>query len=140
MAIDIGEKRCGLAISDPRGSVATPLDVVTLSEAVNCTGAFARAIEDWEPDLIVCGLPKSLSGEEAAQARRIRAVAGQISKACGVECTFADERLSSAEARGALRDMGYDSKQMKGKVDMLAASLFLQTWLDTQRGNDSAPS
>ena len=139
MAIDIGEKRCGLAISDPQCKVATPLDVVTLSEAVNNTGAFARAIEDWEPELLVCGLPKSLSGEEGAQARRIRAIAGQISRSCGIAHEFADERLSSAEAREALRDMGYDGKQMKGKVDMLAASLFLQSWIDAQRGDASAP-
>lgn len=136
LAIDIGEKRCGLAISDPRGRVATPLDMVTLSEAVNNTGTFARILDDWQPDLLLCGLPKSLSGKEETQARRIRAIAGQIAKSCSIRCCFIDERMSSLEAREALREMGYDSKAMKGKVDMLAASLFLQAWLDAQNAQE----
>ena len=133
MAIDIGEKRCGLAISDPRGSIAMPLNVVPLSDVVNATGAFADALEEYEPGLLVCGLPRSLSGEEGRQARRIRAIAGQITKSSGIRHVFADERLSSSEARGTLRDMGYDDRRMKGKVDMVAASIFLQSWLDSNR-------
>lgn len=133
LAIDIGEKRCGLAVSDPRGNVAMPLDVVPLADAVNDRGAFADAIEEYEPELLICGLPSSMSGEEGRQAKRIRAIAGQITKACGIDHVFVDERLSSVEARGVLREMGYDGRQMRGMVDKVAASIFLQSWLDSQR-------
>lgn len=133
LAIDIGEKRVGLAISDPGERVASPIDVVPLSDAVNSAGAFARVLEDWEPDMLLFGLPKSLDGNEGKQAKRIRAVAGQISKACGIHGDFIDERLSSREASAALREMGYDGKSMKGKVDMIAASFFLQTFIDSRR-------
>lgn len=140
LAIDIGEKRCGLAMSDPGERIATPLDVVPLSDAVNNTGAFARALEDWEPELLLFGLPKSLDGHEGKQASRIRAIAGQITKACGIEGAFIDERLSSREAHTALHEMGYDSKSMKGKVDMIAASFFLQTFIDSKRRDAIASS
>ena len=131
LAIDLGEKRCGLAVSDVRQCIATPVDVVPLAEAVNNTGTFAAVLNEYEPELLVCGLPVSLSGEEGRQARRIRAIAGQITKSCGIPHVFADERLSSVSARGALREMGYDDKRMKGKIDMVAASMFLQSWLDS---------
>ena len=140
LAIDIGEKRCGLAISDTRGSIATPLDIVPLADVVNCTGAFAEILEDYEPGLIVCGLPISLSGKEGKQAHRIRTIAGQISRTSGIDHVFTDERYSSTEAKEALREMGYDDKRMKGKVDMIAASIFLQAWLDSQKETDIGSS
>ena len=137
LAIDIGERRCGLAVSDMRGRIATPVDVVPLSDVVNNAGAFAETVSQYEPELLVCGLPISLSGEEGKQSRRIRAISGQITKACGIPHTFADERHSSTQAREALRDMGYDDRSMKGKVDMIAASIFLQAWLDAHSVQDA---
>lgn len=133
LAIDIGEKRCGVAISDAEQRVATPLDTLDLSEVINNSGKFARMLEDWEPELILCGLPMSLSGEEGKQAHRIRTIAGQISRACNIPCDFTDERLSSKQAKDALSEMGYHGKETKGKVDMLAATFFLQAWLDQNR-------
>lgn len=139
LAIDIGEKRCGIAISDARERIATPVDVVPLADVVNRTGRFAEILDEYEPDeiaCIVCGLPVSLSGEEGSQAHRIRTIAGQIAKATGLPVRFTDERLSSAQAKDALRDMGYDDRGMKGKVDMIAASIFLQSWLDSRNRSD----
>ena len=89
-----------------------------------------RLLEDWEPELLVCGLPRTLAGEEGPQAARIRKEAARISDACGIPHVFADERLSSAEAKRSLREKGLTEKEMRGKVDMIAASLFLQSWLD----------
>ena len=91
---------------------------------------FKRVLEDWEPELLLCGLPKTLAGEEGPQAKRIRKVADAISKNCGIPYEFADERLSSREAKRSLREKGLSEKDMRGKVDMIAASLFLQAWLD----------
>ena len=63
-----------------------------------------------------------------------REMARQIAEACGLPLEFEDERLSSQEAKRILREEGYNEKSMRGRVDMVAASLFLQTWLDAQRG------
>ena len=95
-----------------------------------CAKPFRRLLEDWEPELFVCGLPRTLAGEEGPQAARIRKEAARISDACGVPHVFADERLSSAEAKRSLREKGLSEREMRGKVDMIAASLFLQSWLD----------
>ena len=91
-------------------------------------------LEDYEPDVLVCGRPKTLSGEDGPQAERVMAQARQIAEACGLPLEFEDERLSSQEAKRILREEGYNEKSMRGRVDMVAASLFLQTWLDAQRG------
>ncbi|WP_172136886.1 Holliday junction resolvase RuvX [Adlercreutzia sp. ZJ473] len=130
LALDIGEVRVGIAVCDPGERVASPVCVLPASEVLACAEPFRRVLEDWEPELLLCGLPYTLSGEEGPQAARIRAAAAQVSAACGIGCAFTDERLSSAEAKRSLRESGLSEKNMRGKVDMIAASLFLQAWLD----------
>ncbi len=130
MALDIGEKRTGIAISDPAERVASPVCVLPTAEVVAGAVPFRRVLDDWEPELLVCGLPLTLAGEEGPQAARIREAAVAIGQAAQLACEFCDERLSSAEAKRILREKGYTEKTMRGKVDMIAASLFLQAWLD----------
>ena len=132
MALDIGEQRVGVAVSDPGERVASPVVVLPADEVRANARSFQRVLEDWEPELLVCGLPKTLAGEDGPQADRVRAFAAQVSAACNLPVEFADERLSSSEAKRSLREKGYSEKAMRGKVDMIAASLFLQAWLDAR--------
>lgn len=132
MALDIGEKRVGVAISDPGERVATPVCVLPANEVRTCARSFRSVLDDWEPELLLCGLPYTLRGEEGPQAVRIRAFAEEVSAGCGLEIAFTDERLSSAEAKRILREKGYNEKAMRGKLDMIAASMFLQAWLDAR--------
>jgi len=138
MALDIGKVRCGIAISDPAERIATPICVLPTSEVEQNAPSFRRLLEDWEPEMILSGLPYTLAGEEGPQAESIRAVAGAIAKRAGLPLEFTDERLSSSEAKRSLREKGFSEKEMRGKVDMIAASLFLQSWLDSRA--NSAPS
>lgn len=133
LALDIGEVRVGVAVCDPGERVASPVCVLPAAEVLACAKTFRRVLEDWEPELLLCGLPLTLAGEEGPQAERIRAAAAQISAECGIPHAFADERLSSAAAKRSLREKGLSEKQMRGKVDMIAASMFLQAWLDARR-------
>ena len=137
LALDIGEVRVGVAVCDPGERVASPVCVLPANEVEACGKAFRRVLEDWEPELLLCGLPYTLSGEEGPQAARIKDVAARISKACDLPYEFADERLSSREAKRSLREKGMDEKAMRGKIDMIAACLFLQAWLD-ERAEQSA--
>ena len=132
LALDIGEKRVGIAVSDPGGRVASPVCVLPAGEVRGNAKSFQRVIEDWEPELLLFGLPMTLSGEEGPQAKTIRAFAAEVAQETGISYEFADERLSSAEAKRSLREKGLDEKAMRGKVDMIAASLFLQAWLDAR--------
>ena len=98
-------------------------------------GPFRRVLDDWEPELLVCGLPLTLAGEEGPQAQRIRAVAERVSAQTRLPLEYADERLTSSEAKQVLRRQGLNEKAMRGKVDMVAASLMLQAWLDARRAD-----
>ena len=133
MALDIGEKRIGIAISDPDETVASPIAVLPTNEVLAGARSFKTLLSDWEPELLLAGLPHTLAGEEGPQAERIRACAQEIARACSLPLEFADERLSSQEAKRSLREKGLSEKAMRGKVDMIAASLFLQAWLDARR-------
>lgn len=133
LALDIGQARVGIAVSDPGERVASPVCVLPASEVLGNAKPFRRVLEDWEPELLLCGLPYTMAGEEGPQAARIRAVAQKISAVCGLPCEFADERLSSREAKRSLREKGLSEREMRGKIDMIAASLFLQAWLDARR-------
>lgn len=132
LALDIGDVRVGVAVSDPDARVASPVCVLPTGEVKACARSFREVIEDWDPELIVCGLPKSLSGDEGAQAAHIREVASNIERDLQIPIEFTDERLSSREAKRILHDMGYDERKMRGKIDMIAASIFLQSYLDAK--------
>ena len=132
LALDIGEVRVGVAVSDPDMRVASPVCVLPAQEVLAHAATFRRVLEDWEPDVLVCGLPRTMAGEEGPQAERIRRVAEKIARTCGLPLEFADERLSSSEAKRILREQGLSERAMRGKVDMVAASLFLQSWLDAR--------
>lgn len=130
LALDIGQVRIGLAVSDTQEKVATPLCVLPALDVINHTKPFKRILQDWEPDKLLCGLPLTLEGKAGAQAQHTRKVALQIAKACELPVQFCDERLSSSEAKRFLREKGLNEREMRGKIDMIAASLFLQAWLD----------
>ncbi len=132
MALDIGEVRTGIAISDPGERIASPVAVLPSAEVRNCAKSFKRVLEDWEPELFVCGLPYTMAGDEGPQAKRIREYAVDVSRSAGIPVEFSDERLSSREAKRSLREKGLSEKEMRGKVDKIAASIFLQSWLDAR--------
>jgi putative Holliday junction resolvase len=130
LALDIGEKRVGVAAGDTEAKIAIPVSIISASEVMAGGAAFRRVLEDYEPELLVVGLPLSLDGGEHQQARRVRQAAERIGKMCGLPVVYQDERLSSAEARRSLREAGWTEREMRGKIDMVAASLILRAYLD----------
>lgn len=132
LALDIGKVRTGIATSDPQGRVASPVCVLPTDDILVGAPAWKRVLQDWEPGMLLAGLPYSLSGDASVQTKKAREVAERIAQACALPIAFTDERLSSAEAKRILHEEGVRAKEMRGKVDMIAASVFLQTWLDEQ--------
>lgn len=133
MALDIGEVRTGIAVSDPAERIASPVCVLSTQEVMTNARSFKRIIEDWEPELLLAGLPLTLSGEQGPQADYVKKIAWTIAQTLELPLEFEDERLSSQEAKRTLREKGLSEKQMRGKIDMIAASIFLQTWLDGRK-------
>lgn len=136
LALDIGETRIGIAVSDRSGRVASPVKVLPAAEVIGLAKSFLYIVEDYEPDVLVSGRPMTMAGERGLQAERVEAQAQKIADALDLPLYFEDERLSSAEAKRILREQGLSEKQMRGKVDMIAASLFLQSWLDSRQERD----
>lgn len=132
LALDIGEARVGIAVSDATGTLAMPVKVLPAQEVLGNARSFRYIIEDYEPDVLVCGRPETLAGEDGPQAQRVVEAAEKIARATGLPLEFIDERLSSREAKRILREQRLSEREMRGKVDSVAASLFLQTWLDVR--------
>lgn len=132
LALDIGEARVGIAVSDATGTLAMPVKVLPAQEVLGNARSFRYIIEDYEPEVLVCGRPETLAGEDGPQAQRVIEAAKKIAYATGLPLEFIDERLSSREAKRILREQGLSEREMRGKVDSVAASLFLQTWLDVR--------
>ncbi|MBA4370262.1 MAG: Holliday junction resolvase RuvX [Coriobacteriaceae bacterium] len=129
LGLDIGEKRVGVALSDASGRIASPLTVVDAGDIT----VIERLVRDHEVDIVVVGLPLSLDGTEGPQARSVRDVGGQLARRLPVPVQFHDERLSTTEAARAMAAAGVGGRRARGKVDMVAAAIVLQAFLDSGR-------
>ena len=133
LALDIGDVRCGVAVSDPSGTVASPVSVLDTARLRVDQRSLQRLIEDYEVERIVIGLPVTMAGEEGAQARHVRALTAKLLRGIDIPIVYFDERLSSVEARRALREQGVSERDARGTIDKLAATVFLQSLLDSER-------
>lgn len=132
LAIDWGERRIGVAVSDPDGLVAVPLDTVRVvgeSQALNAIGVLCR---DTEAQRIVVGLPFNMDGTRGATAERARRFGEKLQTVAGLPVVFWDERLSSAMAERQLAHM--PGKKRAAARDRHAARIILEGWLDAQQG------
>lgn len=132
LGLDIGEKRIGVAVSDPSGTIASPLKVLDADAVLADDREIARLVAEYEIATVVVGLPLSLDGTEGPQAVRIRRAAARLAGFVDVPFEFVDERLSSAEASRAMGAAGASERGKRGSLDMVAASLLLQTYLDAR--------
>jgi putative Holliday junction resolvase len=133
LALDVGEKRIGLAISDERGTFATPL---TTLNAVPRAGAFqqvATIVQQYAVQYVVVGLPLTLSGEIGPQAALVKTFATALEQTLGQTVHLFDERLTSVAAEQMMRDMGIKPSKRKARRDEIAACLILQDYLDCRR-------
>lgn len=134
--LDIGAKRIGVAVADTATRIATPLHVMDAHEVADNAPSWKMLLEDYEPELLVCGMPKTMQGAQGRQAHDVKGTAERISAQSGLPLVFVDERLSSAQAKRILREQGLSERDMRGKIDSVAASLFLETWLDMKERHD----
>lgn len=134
LAVDWGEIRIGLALSDEAQVLASPLD--TLVRRAGKRLPVARLLElttEWEPVGVVVGLPLSGEGAEGESAAAAREMAEVIARRTGLPLEMWDERMSTARALGAIREQGGSTRGRKGDVDALAAAVLLQHFLDARR-------
>lgn len=139
IAVDWGEVRIGLALSDETQLLASPLE--TLSRRPGRRFPMPRFLElvtDRRPVGVVVGLPLTPEGNEEESAAAARELGVQIGQRTYLPVEYWDERMSTARALGAIREVGGSTRGRKEDVDSLAASVLLQHWLDARRTGGTA--
>ena len=128
LCVDYGTVRIGLAVSDPLGATAQPLDVVAPS-----VDEIVERARDLGVSEIVVGLPLRTTGESGPEAEAARDFARELEEASGIAVQLWDERLSTVEAERVMAAQGVKSRGRRGKVDKVAAAIVLQGFLDSRR-------
>jgi len=130
LALDLGEKRIGVAVSDPLGIAARGLTVIRRRDLPADLAEIARCAREAAAELILIGLPLEMDGMEGEPARRARIFAERVRAATGLEVSLWDERLTTVEAEEELRERGVGWRGRKKVVDQVAAAAILQEFLD----------
>ena len=131
MAIDYGDARTGVAISDPTGLLAGYTTVIqSRKEGVV---AEARLAKEHSVDELVMGFPRNMDGTEGPRAELYRAFAARLEEVCGLKPVLWDERRTTVEAHGILHASGKRMKQHKETVDAVAAALILEGYLTRKK-------
>jgi putative Holliday junction resolvase len=134
LALDVGSRRLGVAVSDPTGTVASPLTTLPRRTPGEDAAALAALAAEHGAATLVAGLPVTLAGREGPAARAVRAYLEELRPLLGgLRIELVDERLSTVAAERALVGGGVRRRDRRQVVDQVAASLFLQTWLDQRR-------
>lgn len=134
LAIDVGRRRVGLAISDPTGTLARPLTTIAVGpeDAVDKVAAEIRRLEAEEDGVaeIVVGLPRKLDGARSVETAHVEAFIDALKKKTSLAVHVADERLTSREAESRLAEREKDWRERKKRLDAAAAAIILQDYLD----------
>lgn len=133
LALDVGEKRIGLAQSDESELLASPRGIIRRQSTAQALLAVASAVDEAGAGLVVVGLPVSFDGQLHAQARAIQAFAERLRKRLHVPVVYADETLSSRRAEDQLRAAGVRAERIRERLDAAAAAVILQEYLDQRR-------
>jgi len=135
LALDVGERRVGIAISDPTGTVARPLQTLVRCSREEDFAAIAALVAEHDVGLVVVGQPLSLDGTEGPQARRVARYAEALAATLPVPVVAWDERFTTVAAGEILRQNRRQRKRRaraKGEVDAIAAAVILQSYLDSR--------
>ena len=133
LAIDVGEARIGLAVSDETGFLATPVEAIKRTDPESDSRAVIAAAERVGAVRIVVGMPVSLNGTHGSQARRVQGFRRILIEATELPVQSWDERFSTVEAERRLRESGVEPSRDRARLDSAAAAIILQSFLDAHR-------
>lgn len=136
MALDLGEKRIGIAISDPTRTIASPFSVLNRRSRADDYAHYARVAAEQQINLLVIGLPITLGGDEGQRAAWVRDYAADLGRRIDIPIVFWDESLTTVAATAALHAQGRRGRKARERVDAVAAALILQSFLDAQPGGE----
>ena len=130
MALDVGDSRIGVALSDPLEMLASPLTIIKRTVESTDVQTIVNLIKEHRVGKLLVGLPLSLSGEVGTQALKVKAFAEVLTKSVTVPFQFVDESFSTVTAREYMRETGKKKDRFKKKDDAVAAAVILQSYLE----------
>lgn len=130
IGLDLGDRRIGVALSDPARKVATPFSVIQRSGELHRD--IAELVDEWEATCVVIGLPLSLDGTIGPAATKTLVEVKKLAATLAVPVETYDERLTTVSAERLMTDAGLDSRKQRKVVDKIAAAIMLQAWLDSR--------
>ena len=133
MAIDYGDARTGIAISDPTGLLAGYTTVIHSRKSEVVAEEIARLVKEHGVEELVMGFPRNMDGTEGPRAELYRTFAAKVEEATGIKPVLWDERRTTVDAHRILFEAGKNAKKRKKTVDAVAASLILEGYLDFKR-------
>ena len=137
LALDIGDRRIGVAVCDDLGQLARPLTTITRASKREDFERVARWVTEYKAERVIAGYPRSLSGDEGPQALRVRRYAQALAATLRVPVELWDEQYTTVEAAQRLFDAGRRRPRDRGQLDAAAAAVILQDYLDAHRNQKS---
>ena len=134
LGFDYGTKSIGIAIGQEITATARPLLSIKAVDGIPKWEEIGALISEWKPDLIVVGLPLNMDGTEQEMTQRARKFANRLSGRFGVKVETQDERLTTADAKARLFEMGGYKALTKGQVDAMSAVLIVESYFENQYG------
>lgn len=132
LSLDVGDKRVGVAISDPSQTIARSLKVIQRDSRQENFAAVVGLVEEYEVGKVVVGYPRSLDGEAHAQAEKVERYAAGLAEALTVPVLLWDERFSTVSAERMMREAGLSGRKKRERIDAVAAAVILQDYLDSR--------
>ena len=137
LGLDVGDRRIGVAMSDPIGLTAQPLMTLERSGAAADTEALRALVEQHGVERVIVGLPLTLRGEQGPQANKVVAFADRLRQRLPVPVQLLDERFTTIQGTRSLLESGVSSRKRRAVIDQVAAQLILQQFLDASRPAES---
>lgn len=131
MALDIGDKRIGIALSDPMKIIASPFDTLKRVEIKGDINKIVKMIEENDVETVVCGLPKKLDNTDSLQTVKAREFADTLRKKTAAKVVMTDERLTTVSAERVLLEADVSRGKRREVIDKLAAAVILQSYLES---------
>ena len=132
LALDIGERRIGVALSDPMHIIASPHSIIDRKITPDYMDEIQKLISEQEVEALVIGLPLTLRNNVSQQTQKVQLIIKELNTELTLPIHTVDERLSSVSAKNALKLKGVKTGHNKGEIDKTAAAIFLQEFLDSK--------
>ncbi len=133
LGLDMGDKRIGVALSDPNGILASPFTIINRRDETADVEAITDIINQKQVKQVIVGLPRSMDGSLGKQAEKVKAFTQKLCSHTGVPVEFRDERLTTVSAKRLMRAANTKKTREKARYDAIAAALILQGYLDEER-------